>query len=139
MICITSWELKYRVLITYSIFWSFSLFIGLKVEKRGFWTKIDQNSQNRIFKLLRPIKIGETSENKNLLNFLYLNYPNLHAYQFVGQLKNFSETRNDFRAKCYHDERFNLLVENSNVPSKCIFYKCLKKILDFFYAWFLLC
>ena len=119
------------MLITYSNFGVFPFLSGLKVEKRGFWTKIDQNSQNRIFKLLRPMKIGETSENKNLLNFLYLNYPNLHAYQFVGQLKNFSETRNGFRAKCHHDERFNILVENSNVPSKCILYKCLK---IFFYA-----
>ena len=57
----------------------------------------------------------ETSENKNLINFLYLKFPYLHAYQFVGQLKNISETRNDFRAKYPHDERFNILVENSNV------------------------
>ena len=100
------------------------------MKKRGFWTKIDQNSQNRLFKLLSPIKIGESSENKNLLNFLYLNYPNLHAYQFVGQLKNFPETRYDFRWKYHHNLMSEILGENPNIPSKPLFYNCLQKILE---------
>ena len=45
----------------------------------------------------------ETSENEKLIDLLYSNYPNIHAYQFIGQLKNLPETRDDFWAECHHD------------------------------------
>ena len=46
----------------------------------------------------------ETSENeKKIIDLLYFNYPNIHAYQFVGQLKNFPETRDDFWAERHHE------------------------------------
>ena len=96
MVC-TLGQLKKKVSKQIFEFWIFSIFRGARSWKNDhfvqFWTKI------ALFSTLKPPKNGKKSKFKNLFGYFFFNCPKVHAYQFLGQLKHFPETRYDFRAK----------------------------------------
>ena len=60
---------------------------------------------------------------------MYFNSHGVHASQFEGQFKIFSETRCNFRSKYHQNKKSGIFGENPNIPSEHILYKCLKNIL----------
>ena len=86
-----------------------------------FWSKIV------VFQLLSPIKRAKLENIEYAISTLYFNSHDVHAYQFEGQLKIFSETRYNFRSKYHQIERSDIVAENPIISSKLISYRCLKR------------